>query len=75
MGKCKQRSILRAKKSNFDFSYTRQEALKIVIKEIEKDPTSFYAISLISLFGLTAEELSESGITYEVLRSLDLVLA
>jgi len=75
MGKCKKRSILNAKNSDFKLDFTRKEAVKAVRKEISNNPTSFQAKNLISLFGLTAEELSESGITYEVLRSLDLVLA
>ncbi len=55
--------------------FTRKEAVKTVLQEIDKNPTSIYAKELISLFGLTAEELSESGMTYELLRSLDAVLA
>ncbi len=55
--------------------FNRVDALRTVIDEIEKNPASTYARELISLFGLTAEELSESGVSYEVLRSLDGVLA
>lgn len=50
---------------------TRQDAVKTVIKEMAKNPASVRAKKVISLFGLTAEELAESGMTYEYLRSLD----
>jgi len=72
VGKCKKRTISRV--SSFNMQFTRKEAVKTVLQEIDKNPTSIYAKELISLFGLTAEELSESGMTYELLRSLDAVL-
>ena len=75
MGKCKRRSISRPQKYGFKMEFTRKQAVKTVIEEIDKNPTSIYAKELISLFGLTAEELSESGMSYEILRSLDAVLA
>jgi len=74
VGKCKRRSISKAKNYSFKTQLTRNEALKAVIDEIYKNPSSVYAKELISLFGLTAEELSESGVSYEILRSLDSVL-
>ncbi len=75
MGKCKRRAISKVKHTGFKMQFTRNEAVKTVIKEIGRNPASIYARELISLFGLTAEELSESGVSYEVLRSLDGVLA
>ncbi len=75
LGKCKKRTLAQIRRNNFDLQFTRDQALRVVIKEINKNPTSLYAKNLISLFGLSAEELSESGLTYEVLRSLDTVLA
>ena len=71
MGKCKKRMLSRAKNDKFQMQLTRQDAVKIVMEEIEKNPASANAKKLISLFGISAEELSESGMTYEVLRSLD----
>lgn len=53
---------------------TRQEALITVMTEFNDDPSSMLARELITLFGLTAEELSEVGASYEILRSLDFVL-
>ena len=50
---------------------TRKDAINVVMEEFDKNSTSGLAKNLISLFGLTAEELSESGMSYEVLRSLD----
>ena len=50
---------------------TRHDAVKTVIKEMARNPASIRAKRMISVFGLTAEELSESGMTYEYLRSLD----
>ena len=75
MGKCKKRTLSRTKDSSFRLQFTRQEAVRTVIKEIGNNPTSIYAKEIISLFGITAEELSESGMTYEILRSLDSVLS
>lgn len=75
MGKCKRRSISKAKNLGFKLQFTRNEAVRTVIKEIDRNPSSDYAKELISLFGITAEELSEAGLTYEVLRSLDSILA
>jgi len=75
MGKCKKRTISKIRNDNFKIDFTRREAVKAVTQEIDKNPASMQARNLISLFGLTADELSESGLTYEALRSLDLVLA
>jgi len=50
---------------------TREEALSFVSNELCDDPSSIPARKLITLFGLKAEEMSEAGVTYEVLRSLD----
>ncbi len=74
MGKCKRRSISKAKNQSFRIQFTRHEAVNTVVREVDRNPASTYARELISLFGLSAEELSESGVSYEVLRSLDSVL-
>jgi hypothetical protein len=71
LGKCKQRLIARAKNDRCQLKMTRNEALNHVNDELNVDPSSMEAKKLITLFGLKAEELSEAGITYEILRSLD----
>lgn len=71
MGKSKQRLMARAKNEKHQFQLTRQEALMIVCQELNNNPSSIQAKKLITLFGLSAEELSETGVTYEILRSLD----
>ncbi len=71
MGKSKRRILSRAKNDKNLFKLTREEAIKIVFGEITKNTASIEAKNIISLFGLTAEELAEAGISYEVLRSLD----
>lgn len=71
MGKCKQRLRARARNQKYQLRITRQEALNLASQELYTDPSSPAARKLITLFGLKAEELSEAGVTYEVLRSLD----
>ncbi|OGI19678.1 MAG: hypothetical protein A2287_03810 [Candidatus Melainabacteria bacterium RIFOXYA12_FULL_32_12] len=71
MGKCKQRLRARAKNEKYQLKMTREEALSFVSNELCDDPSSIPARKLITLFGLKAEEMSEAGVTYEVLRSLD----
>lgn len=75
MGKCRRRMLKRADTDMFNLHLTRTEAVKSVMEEMGKNPASDAARKIISLFGLTAEELSESGMTYEVLRSLDGIVA
>lgn len=71
LGKCKQRQMAQARHQKFELHMTRKEALEAVQKEFETNPASTNARNIISLFGLTAEELSEVGVTYEILRSMD----
>lgn len=71
LGKCKQRLMARVKNQQNQLKITREEALNFVSEELCTDPTSTSAKKLITLFGLKAEELSEAGVTYEILRSLD----
>ena len=75
MGKCKQRLIARAKKDKFPINFTRKEALDFVIGDLSNNPASIPAKNMITLFGFTAEELSEAGLTYEVLRSIDCLIS
>lgn len=71
MGKCKKRMDAKARNTKFQMQITRKEALNQVQKELDNDPASISAKKMISLFGLSAEELSEAGVNYEVLRALD----
>ncbi len=71
LGKCKQRLMARARNDKKQLKITREEALEKVCSELNFNPSSNSARKLISLFGLSAEELSESGISYEILRSMD----
>ena len=69
MGKCKKRTL-----RNNDNSYfmTREQAVNDVFRlfsEKSKANTK-KAKDLISLFGITAEELGEVGVSYEILKSL-----
>lgn len=62
MGKAKKRSLhlgINDRVSNL----SRKEAVKIVASEIKKSPEAVYG--LITLFGLSAEELLEAGASYE----------
>ncbi|MEI8389837.1 MAG: hypothetical protein WCG23_08120 [bacterium] len=74
MGKSKQRIIARAKNDKTQLNFTRQNALAMVIEDLANDPASISAKNMITLFGLKAEELSEAGLSYEVLRSLDCLI-
>ncbi len=71
MGKSKQRIIAKAKNDKNQLQITRTQAIEMAYAELCKNPSSNDAKKLISLFGLSAEELSEKGLTYEVLRALD----
>lgn len=71
MGKSKKRILAKAKNEQSPMNITREAALKQVCGELITNPASIVAKNLITLFGLSAEELAESGISYEVLRSLD----
>jgi len=74
LGKSKQRIIAKAKNNRFPLNFTRKNALARVVEDLNFNPASIDAKNMISLFGLTAEELAEGGIPYEVLRSLDCLI-
>ncbi len=63
--------MARARNDKKQLKISRGEALAIVCDELNLNPSSSSARKLISLFGLSAEELSEAGISYEILRSMD----
>lgn len=74
MGKCKKRLIARSKTDKNPIFITRNEAVESVIDLLTENPSSIEARNTITLFGLTAEELSEAGVSYEILRSMDAFL-
>ncbi|MDD3150690.1 MAG: hypothetical protein PHV68_07625 [Candidatus Gastranaerophilales bacterium] len=71
MGKCKKRLIAKAKNEKEILQMTRSEAIIKAKNAILKDNAGSDARYIISLFGITAEELAEAGVSYEILRALD----
>ena len=72
MGKCKRRTLYR---SNTSYFMTRETAVNNIFKMItEKSSKRRYnkenVLNTISLFGISAEELSEAGVPYENLKAL-----
>ncbi len=69
MGKCIKRTI--HKKHN-SYHMTREEAVSSIFKifNTKNSPNYNNALDLISLFGISAEELSEAGLSYENLKAL-----
>ncbi|MEI7473285.1 MAG: hypothetical protein WCK67_00770 [bacterium] len=53
---------------------TREQAVERVFDELCQNPASIAAKKIITLFGLKAEELSEKGVNYEILRALDNII-
>ena len=51
-------------------SFSREEAVKFVIKNIKANDLGAQTKDVISLFGITAEELAEAGAAYEDLLAL-----
>lgn len=70
MGKAKSRSIARGKYNQID-NITRDEAVFLAVKKLEKKES---ADDIISLFGLKAEELLEAGADYETVKSIERLL-
>lgn len=72
MGKSKKRIL---HKTNSLLNLTREEALSQVAKHLEDiicdEKQKEEAKKLITLFGLSAEELSEAGVGYEHLKSME----
>lgn len=71
MGKAKKRSIYLGKNDQFS-RLSRKEAVKTVVELLKDDDKEAYG--LITLFGLTAEEVLEAGADYEVVKGLGNVL-
>lgn len=67
MGKAKKRSFQRGINERFD-KLSRSEAVEHVVKMLKSGDNDVYA--LVTLFGLTAEEILEGGASYEAVKSL-----
>ena len=71
MGKSKKRIIYKGKNQQFD-NITRAEAIETAVKLLENNDKEVYAV--ITLFGLSAEELLEAGASFESVKSLGNIL-
>ena len=71
MGKSKNRIIYRGDNRQIA-SFSRIEAIKQVIEFLKNDDNNAYPI--ITLFGLSAEELLENGANYELIKGLENIL-
>lgn len=71
MGKSKKRIIYKGKNLQFT-NLTRSDAIKKTVELLESSDKEAY--SLITLFGLTAEEVLEAGASYEVVKGLEGIL-
>jgi len=67
MGKAKKRSFQKGINERFN-KLTRSEAVGTVVQMLKSGDSDVYA--LITLFGLTAEEILEGGASYEAVKSL-----
>lgn len=71
MGKSKKRIINKGKNQQFA-NLTREEAVKTVVGNLKSHSKEAY--SLITLFGLTAEEILEAGASYEDVKGMENIL-
>lgn len=55
---------------------TREEAINNIFKTFNNNSNDRYkdAANIISMFGISAEELSEAGLAYENLRALETIM-
>ncbi|MBR5555738.1 hypothetical protein IKU74_06990 [bacterium] len=67
MGKAKKRSFQKGINDRFN-KLTRNEAVEQVVTMLKTGDSDAY--SLITLFGLSAEEILEGGASYEVVKGL-----
>ncbi len=67
MGKAKKRSLHLGINDQFA-KLTRLEAVQLVVEKLKKGDNDVYA--LITLFGLSAEEILEGGASYEAVKGL-----
>lgn len=73
MGKSKKRIFNKNKNSNGS-TIKRQDTVQLIIHNIKNNLMDIETKNLISLFGITAEELAEEGATYEELKALKNIL-
>lgn len=71
MGKAKKRIIYRGKNEQFT-NISRTDAILDVVKMLNEGNKEAY--SLITLFGMTAEEVLEAGASYEVVKGMENIL-
>ena len=71
MGKSKKRIIYKGKNQQFT-NLSREEAIKMTAEMLNSSDKEAY--SLITLFGLTAEEILEAGATYEAVKGIENLL-
>ncbi len=71
MGKSKKRIIYKGKNLQFT-NLTREEAVKTTVEFLNSNSKEAY--SLITLFGLTAEEILEAGASYEAVKGIESLL-
>ena len=72
MGKSKRRIIYRGKNQQQLTSLSRDEAIKTVVNMLNSSTKEAY--SLITLFGLTAEEVLEAGASYAAVKGVENLL-
>ena len=70
MGKAKKRSINLGKHNQFT-SMTREDAVLEVVKRFKRNES---VLDLVTMFGLSAEELLEGGALYEEVKSIEGIL-
>lgn len=74
MGKCKKRTLRKSYSSNPTYFMTREMAVNNVFNMLQhvtdKNFNLKEAIDTVSLFGISAEELSEAGVPYEYLKAM-----
>ncbi len=71
MGKAKKRSLHLGINDRFS-KLSREEAVKTVVDLLKKGSPDVY--SLVTLFGLTAEEILEAGASYETVVGIENIL-
>ena len=71
MGKAKKRSLHLGINDRFS-NLSREDAISAVVEMLDRGDSEVYG--LITLFGLTAEELLEGGASYEAVKGLGNIL-
>ena len=71
MGKCKKRAFY---KTNSSYFMTREMAVNNIFNMVQNISDKKFdikeAVDMASLFGISAEELSEAGVPYEYLKAM-----